>query len=330
MKSSAYHQTAIFLLMNGMAFSQNIMAQESKVQSNKVVTVEKYNKEPENPYANQSKTAPLTRAEYGSFTIQNADGSKKMTGTEQKVLDEMEMSSRRNTQTFTTPKTANALPEPPYETPSGYGSPPTNYGVGPAGHKSTSHQYPSHSYQSLNVNPAICSAKAGLVGIRHFKYAEPPMKELVWSGFGTQNEEKYKIHRDAKDALHKLVNGAKADGIILKPSSIFRSVKRQQQIINKKLKTQEPREVYYSSSPAGYSEHHTGLAVDFGSIDERFTSTRAYEWLLANARRYGWEQTFTAEYSAYSGVSQESWHWRYVGQNNEFAYLFEQSKQRSC
>lgn len=227
---------------------------------------------------------------------------------------------------LTTPKTANPLPNPSHHQP----SVSATHGVGPARRRNTPNQFPAQPPREIQADPAICSPKSASVGIIHFKYAEPPASELVWSGFGSKNEEKYKIHRDAKDALHTLVNAAKTNGIVLKPSSIFRSVKRQQQIINHKLSTQSPHEVYRASSPAGYSEHHTGFAVDFGSIDESFTTTRAYEWLLTHGHHYGWEQTFTTDYSAYSGVSEESWHWRYVGNNHEFAHLFHHSKQRAC
>ena len=127
-----------------------------------------------------------------------------------------------------------------------------------------------------------------------------------------------------------MIKAAKKDGVTLKPNSIFRSVNRQKQIIEHKLKTQKPYDVYHISSPAGYSEHHTGLAVDFNSIDNTFDHSSAYRWLLKNAEKFGFEQTFTQDYSEWSGVSEESWHWRYIGKNGEFAYIFQASINRQC
>ncbi len=175
-----------------------------------------------------------------------------------------------------------------------------------------------------------CHLQAYQVGIKHFKYAETKKEDLVWSGYGVKNHRKYLIHKQAKPALDEMIKAAKKDGITLKPNSIFRSVNRQKQIIEHKLKTQKPYDVYHISSPAGYSEHHTGLAMDFNSIDNTFDHSSAYRWLLKNAEKFGFEQTFTQEYSTWSGVSEESWHWRYIGKNGEFAYIFQASINRQC
>lgn len=175
-----------------------------------------------------------------------------------------------------------------------------------------------------------CHPQAYQVGIKHFKYAETKKEDLVWSGYGVKNHRKYLIHKQAKPALDEMIKAAKKDGVTLKPNSIFRSVNRQKQIIEHKLKTQKPYDVYHISSPAGYSEHHTGLAVDFNSIDSTFDRSSAYRWLLKNAEKFGFEQTFTQEYSKWSGVSEESWHWRYIGKNGEFAYIFQASINRQC
>lgn len=175
-----------------------------------------------------------------------------------------------------------------------------------------------------------CHPQAYRVGIKHFKYAETKKEDLVWSGYGVKNHRKYLIHKQAKPALDEMIKTAKKDGVTLKPNSIFRSVNRQKQIIEHKLKTQKPYDVYHISSPAGYSEHHTGLAVDFNSIDSTFDRSSAYRWLLKNAEKFGFEQTFTQEYSEWSGVSEESWHWRYIGKNGEFAYIFQASINRQC
>ena len=53
--------------------------------------------------------------------------------------------------------------------------------------------------------------------------------------------------------------------------------------------------------------------MDFAPIDAKFAKGKGYKWLMEHAHEYGWEQTFTKEYSEKSGVSEESWHWRYVG-----------------
>lgn len=160
----------------------------------------------------------------------------------------------------------------------------------------------------------ICSPDALAVGIEHFAYDEVFAEDLVWSGFGDKTHENKLIHKDAYQPLQELVKAAAKDKVALYPSSIFRSVRAQEIIIKRKFNQKQPaKTIYYTSSPAGFSEHHTGYAVDFAPIDAKFAKTKGYQWLINHAHQYGWEQTFTPDYSAKSGVSEESWHWRYVG-----------------
>lgn len=182
-----------------------------------------------------------------------------------------------------------------------------------------------------NSTMPICAPEALKVGIKHFRYDDASPSDLVWSGYGSQNDSKYKIHRDAKPALQAMIQAAKADGVTLTVGSIFRSASRQAQIVNdKKAQGQSDRQIYFTSSHPGFSEHHTGLTLDFSPINSSFANTAGYRWLKQNAAKYGFEQTFTADYVAYSGVSEESWHWRYVGKNGEFEHIFADSKNRRC
>ena len=71
-------------------------------------------------------------------------------------------------------------------------------------------------------------------------------------------------------------------------------------------------------APPGYSEHATGLSIDFGSrtqgqCDLRpcFATTSVGRWLAANAARFGFEMSFPAGNP--QGVAYEPWHYRYVG-----------------
>lgn len=69
----------------------------------------------------------------------------------------------------------------------------------------------------------------------------------------------------------------------------------------------------------GESEHHTGLAVDLAlyfqetGLSDDFTGSGAYAWIADNAWRYGFVQRYPAEKAAVTGISGETWHYRYVG-----------------
>lgn len=177
----------------------------------------------------------------------------------------------------------------------------------------------------------VCAPEALAVGIKHFRFPEVKESYLVHSGYGDKSNPKFKIHKDAKAALTKLVQAAKKDKVRLEPGSIFRGVKRQAQIVRgKQVAGQTPEEIYFTSSHPGYSEHHTGLAVDFLPIEHGFAKTPAYKWLEKHAAEFGFKRTFTEEYSKASGVSWESWHWRYEGVDGEFKYLFAESDAEVC
>lgn len=182
---------------------------------------------------------------------------------------------------------------------------------------------------NLGIDPSLCAPEALKVGIKHFRYADADPSDLVPSGYGS--DPKFKIHRAAKPALQEMIKAARADGVTLTPGSILRTSSRQAQIVaNKKKQGQSAKQIYHTSSHPGYSEHHTGLAVDFSPINDNFTKTAGYRWLQQHAHEYGFYQTFTPDYSRYSGVSEESWHWRFEGKNKEFSYVFADSINRRC
>ncbi|MFB2539782.1 MULTISPECIES: M15 family metallopeptidase [unclassified Acinetobacter] len=156
-------------------------------------------------------------------------------------------------------------------------------------------------------NNALCTPhpEAASVGIKHYRF--PEQTNLVSIGNG------YKMHPDAAQALSKMMAAARQDGVTLTVGSAFRSVAYQQGIVDrKKAAGQKPKQLYFMSAPAGYSEHHTGFALDFSPINPSFAKTKGYTWLLSNAGKYGFKQTYTAAYSAKSGVSEESWHWKFT------------------
>ena len=81
----------------------------------------------------------------------------------------------------------------------------------------------------------------------------------------------------------------------------------------------------YSAVP-GYSEHHTGLCVDFiiagmGDLTNEFAEHEVYDWLLANAWKFGFVLRYPEDKVDVTGYSYESWHWRFVGRAHALAML---------
>lgn len=66
----------------------------------------------------------------------------------------------------------------------------------------------------------------------------------------------------------------------------------------------------------GYSEHHTGYAVDFNTDsygDSAFTGKGNQSWFKSNCQKYGFILRYTAEKKSITGVNPEAWHFRQVG-----------------
>jgi len=74
-------------------------------------------------------------------------------------------------------------------------------------------------------------------------------------------------------------------------------------------------------APAGYSEHHTGLAFDaYVFTDEQKTyklgdedMPEVYNWIYNNCARFGFIHRYPGNKEALTGYGAESWHFRYVG-----------------
>lgn len=123
----------------------------------------------------------------------------------------------------------------------------------------------------------------------------------------------YFLVPEAAQAWLALKQGARRDGVSIELVSAFRNVERQIEIIRAKLARGMPVETILTlSAPPGYSEHHTGCAVDINTpgcvpTEEAFEHTAAFHWLSAHAGRFG----FTLSYPRGNalGFIYEPWHW---------------------
>lgn len=117
----------------------------------------------------------------------------------------------------------------------------------------------------------------------------------------------------AAQAWRLLQGAAQADGIELFIVSAFRSVDRQAEIVRRKLAAGLSIEAILAvSAPPGFSEHHTGCAVDLASpgvalLEPEFDQTPAFAWLKHRAGEFGFHLSFPAGNS--QGYQYEPWHW---------------------
>jgi D-alanyl-D-alanine carboxypeptidase len=106
---------------------------------------------------------------------------------------------------------------------------------------------------------------------------------------------------------------ARAEGVVLLAASAYRSYEYQVEVYARNVASDGQAEADRVSARPGYSQHQTGLALDFGPIDNSFAETAAGRWIRDNAARFGWSLSFPNGYEAVTGYAWESWHYRYVG-----------------
>lgn len=127
--------------------------------------------------------------------------------------------------------------------------------------------------------------------------------DLVSVGNGQQ------LRKEAAASL--VLMQAACSGLV--PASGYRSYATQQQLYSNYVATDGQAAADTYSARPGYSEHQTGLTMDFAPILDTFAGSTQFAWLVANAHKYGWVLRYPSDKVAVTGYMYEPWHWRYVG-----------------
>ena len=161
------------------------------------------------------------------------------------------------------------------------------------------------------------------LGIDADAYADrtglPQMAEPAWLAFAS--EDRYRrplwLHVDAARAWQHLQAAAGHDGIVLDAISGYRSHDYQLGIFERKLaRGLAIDEILTVNAAPGYSEHHTGRALDIGTPGEppaeaSFEHTPAFAWLSDSAGDYGFTMSYPRDNP--HGIVHEPWHWCFTG-----------------
>jgi D-alanyl-D-alanine carboxypeptidase len=117
-------------------------------------------------------------------------------------------------------------------------------------------------------------------------------------------------------AWRQLKHTAAGAGVHLLLVSGFRSVRHQADIIRRKLAAgQSIGEILAVNAAPGFSEHHTGRAIDIATPGTRpltteFESSAAFHWLQANAAAFGFRMPYGR--GNRFGFEYEPWHWSQI------------------
>jgi len=136
--------------------------------------------------------------------------------------------------------------------------------------------------------------------------------DLVSIGLDMLGREQ-RLERRTASQWQSMIATAGREGIVLAAVSGFRSFDYQRQIIERKLAAGLTIEqIICVSALPGYSEHHTGRAIDIGTpgyseLTEEFEQTPAFAWLTRRARDFGFSMSFPRGNPL--GIIYEPWHW---------------------
>jgi D-alanyl-D-alanine carboxypeptidase len=123
-------------------------------------------------------------------------------------------------------------------------------------------------------------------------------------------------------ALQAMFDAARADGVYPVVTSGYRTAAQQQELFDRKAAEfvdqglspgeAEDAALTWVAAP-GTSEHQLGLSVDVNADGVYSDGDQVYDWLDAHAPDYGFIRRYPPDKTAITGVSNEPWHYRYVG-----------------
>ena len=104
----------------------------------------------------------------------------------------------------------------------------------------------------------------------------------------------YRSHQDQKDLMERRIAAYEAEGY-------------------SRCEAEELAEDWVAKP--GTSEHELGIAVDINQDVEKSTAEAVYSWLADNAHYYGFILRYPPNKIEITGISNEPWHYRYVGRD---------------
>lgn len=161
---------------------------------------------------------------------------------------------------------------------------------------------------ALGLDAAQYAQRSGLALV-----AEPAVLDLA--GLDRYRRALW-LRRDAARAWRGMQAVALRDGIVLEAISGYRSHDYQLGIFERKrARGLSVAEILQVNAAPGFSEHHSGLALDLGAPDEppaeeSFEATPAFAWLRDNAGTHGFCMSYPRDNP--HGIVYEPWHWRYA------------------
>ncbi len=152
-------------------------------------------------------------------------------------------------------------------------------------------------------------------GDRHALSLTAEPTSLSFSGFDRYQRPLW-LDGNAGKAWQQMQSAADAEGIILEAISGYRGHAYQFGIFKRKLaRGQTVQEILKVNAAPGYSEHHSGRAIDIGTpneppAEESFENTAAFSWLIEHAPDFGFRLSYPRNNP--HDINYEPWHWYFA------------------
>ena len=141
------------------------------------------------------------------------------------------------------------------------------------------------------------------------------------------------VHPDTLAALNEMFDAYKAEtgNRDYQITQASRTLEEQQAIYDSYHVTYGAEQGALLAAKPGYSEHHAGYALDMNvytsagvsySLGTASQENPIYGWIYDNAAAYGFVQRYPEGKTAVTGITNEPWHFRYVGKGHA-AYMVE-------
>ncbi len=143
----------------------------------------------------------------------------------------------------------------------------------------------------------------------------PEPAALAFAGFDRYRRPLW-LTAGAARAWQAMQRAAAVDDIVLEAISGYRSHDYQLGIFERKLaRGQTVEQILTVNAAPGYSEHHSGQALDIGApgeppAEESFETTPAFAWLTAHAGAFGFVMSYPRDNP--HGIVYEPWHWSFA------------------
>jgi zinc D-Ala-D-Ala carboxypeptidase len=149
-------------------------------------------------------------------------------------------------------------------------------------------------------------------GTQHQLDLVPEPALLDFAGFDRYQRPLW-MQSDAAIAWKRMQHAARQDMITLEAISGYRGHAYQLGIFKRKLaRGLSLEQILEVNAAPGYSEHHSGRAIDIGTpnepaAEESFEHTAAFVWLMQNANKHGFRLSYPR--NNVHGIIYEPWHW---------------------